>query len=155
MLKKRKEVDFEPFDIKETVITVVGVVIVLGIYGLGAWGVARMFESWTAVLIYSVVCISLCVTSLIILELWGDDLVYLSFGRKTWANMKELERLKAEEKKRSNEEFNKEYNALTDEDWKHPDMILGTREYMWRKKHKCRTGDEREDCDNNYYRGKP
>ena len=149
MFKKRKEVE-DP-DIKGTVI---GVVIVLGIYALGACGIFWMFGP-LAVLIYSVVCISLCVTSLIILELWGDDLVYLSFGRKTWANMKELERLKSEEKKRSNEEFNKEYNALTDEDWKHPDMILGTREYMWRKKHKCRTGDEREDCDNNYYRGKP
>ena len=63
----------------------------------------------------------------------------------------ELERLKAEEKKR----FNEEYNALTDEDRAHPDYVLGVREYMWRKKHRCRTGDEREDCDNNYYRGKP
>ena len=48
--------------------------------------------------------------------------------------------------------FKKERDALTDADWKHPDMVLGLREYLWLKKHKCRTGDAREFCDNNEYR---
>ena len=75
MFKKRKEVE-DP-DIKGTVI---GVVIVLGIYALGAWGIIWMFgPSFKAILIYIFVWIALCGSSIIILELWMDEVVELSF----------------------------------------------------------------------------